>query len=282
MQWREYWLPPETGEALARGDLMHKVLELHYTKLKEGMKLPGVVQEVQTSGLLFDPETAASTERQDLVAWMYGGYTERWGADEDWEIVAVEFPVSAMLPTGRGTRSSFRFTGKVDLMLRERGMQGIWIADHKTGKNLPKKKDLDMEDQMPLYIWALRRQGIDVRGCIYNSLRTQKLVREMTMDERYGRIPMARTDIELETVAVEAYRLMKEAYQWKPGGLDQPRSPDSDRCSWRCPFTEPCLASRKGGDRIEMLEDTGFRVDLETSRGSRNPAEEGAESVVRP
>lgn len=283
MAWKEFWLPPpdQRGEALARGSLFHEVMEFHYKKRMAGMTSAGIAQELQTTGLLFDTETAKSSERQDLVAWMYEGYVEHYGDDEDWEILGVEQEFNAMLPTRRGTTSSFRFTGKIDLVLRDRSMGGgLWIVDHKTGGDLPKQRDLDLEDQMALYIYLMRRKGMDVRGCIYNAVRTKKLVRPMVASERFLRKPMARTDYELEEVAREAYDLFKEAHKKRPKGQDAPRSPNAQTCSWRCPYTEPCLGSRKGGDRIEMLADMGFVVDLETDRGSRNPAKEGAKSEI--
>ena len=256
----ERWKDPSPSAALQKGSLMHLVLELHYRRLKEGMKLAGIAQEVAASGLLCN-DLGESDDIQDLVAWIYDGYVRLYGADSQWEIVDVEFPVGGWLYTPNGTRSSFWFKGKVDLLVRDMSMGGgLWVVDHKSGRNLPKEKDLDFEDQMPLYIRSLRRKGLDVRGAIYNACRTQKLVRAMTDDERFDRIPMARTDKELEVIELEVYKTMLDAYRPREG--DAPRSPDSDRCGWRCGFTEACLAGRKGGDTRQFLRDTGFVQDF--------------------
>jgi hypothetical protein len=256
----ERWQDPNPSAALQKGSLMHEVLELHYRRLKEGMKLPGIVQEVQTSGLLYD-DLGNSDDIQELVAWIYDGYVRLYADDPEWEIVDVEFPVGGWLYTPAGTRSSFWFKGKVDLLVRERTRGSLWVVDHKSGRRLPKDKDLDFEDQMPLYIQSLRRKGLDIRGAIYNACRTEKLVRAMTDDERFTRVLMARPDKELEAIEMEVYKTMLDVYRPREG--DAPRSPDADRCGWRCGFTEPCLAGRKGGDTRQMLRDMGFVQNFE-------------------
>src|SRR5208282_4043099 len=98
-----------------------------------------------------------------------------------------------------------------------------------------------------------------------------KLKRPMTTNERFMRPMTVRTDTELEVMAQEALTTFKSAYgvgvrRGTQGGKDgdtsrgtlPPRSPDPDRCGWRCPFTESCLMSRKGRDIRELLSETGF------------------------
>lgn len=265
LAWVERWQPPEVGRALRVGSLFHEKLEQHYLLMSEPERAASVEDVVeQVMWGLFDPRTGEQTEEQAQVEWMYRGYAAHYGEDEQWQVLGVEERVSEMLPTHRGTRSSFRLKGKVDLLVRDQSMGGgLWVVDHKTGRNLPKEKDLDMDDQMGIYIYLLRRRGLDVRGAIYNAVRSERLKsREMAPDERFLRVPLARTDKELQSMAVEAYEQFREAYGRKGPG-DPPRSPDSDRCRWRCPFTEACLAGRKGGDLRGVLADTGFVVDLE-------------------
>lgn len=263
----ERWKPGEEAAALSRGRLFHEVLELHYRILMEAQQegvrvtLDYIQERMDDSGLLYDLMTGDETEEQQLVRWIYEGYRDTYILDDDWKIAGVEVPLEAWLPTASGTRSSFRLKGKVDLVVRDMTAGGsLWIVDHKTCRNLPKQKDLDLEDQMALYIYLLRQQGHDIRGAIYNNCRTQKLKRAMTPDERFSRPLTVRTEKEVANVAVEVYETFLEAYRPRKG--DAPRSPDSERCGWRCPFTEPCLAGRKGGDMRGMLEDTGFVQDF--------------------
>lgn len=264
LAWKERWREPVTPAALSRGTLVHSVLEEHYTALKEGGGLPEARKRIRDAELLYDPRSGNQTEEQELVEWMYDGYVEAHGTDEDWEILAVEHRDEAWLLTERGTRSSFKLKVKIDLVVRDRSAGGgIYVVDHKSCRNLPKGKDVDLDDQQGLYTSALRTKGHDVRGSVTNSLRTQKLVRAMSMDERFKRESTVRTDVELDTIRLEALRLFREAYRPVKGQDLPPRSPDTERCGWRCGFTEPCLASRKGADARQMLEDMGFVQDWE-------------------
>ena len=252
LAYRQRWQPDETAAALSRGKLFHEVLERHYQGLPQD----------EIRGLLSDPQSGAQTEEQELVEWIYDGYRTLYGADPDWEIQAVELAVEEWLPTPKGNRSSFRMKGKVDLLVRDNSAGGgLWVVDHKTCRNLPKSdKDIDLDDQMAIYIKLLRMRGLDVRGAIMNFCRTQKLVRAMTDDERFKRMHTARTDVELDVIIGEVYDTFREAYRPRDGM--PPRSPNTDTCRWRCPFTEPCLSARKGGDIQILLGETGFHQDF--------------------
>jgi hypothetical protein len=71
---------------------------------------------------------------------------------------------------------------------------------------------------------------------------------------------LTRTDAELDTIAIEAYKTAKAAYAMKPG--EAPRFTNPDTCRWRCGFTEPCLLSRKKGQHPnEVMPDFGFVRD---------------------
>lgn len=262
LAWRERWRPEEEALALRIGRLWHEVLAAHYRALKAGMKPPGIAQGIGP-GLLWDEQSGASSEEQDLVAWMYSGHVEHYGIDEDWEVLDVEFRVDDWLPTERGTRSSFRLKGTIDLLVRVRSVGGLFVVDHKSCRDLPKEKEIDLDDQLAIYIYLLRRRGLDIRGAIYSAARKQKLVRPMQMDERFRRTLSVRQDAELEECAREAYVLFRDAYRPTLNGKLPPRSPNPDTCRWRCPFTEPCLMSRKGADVHKLLPDFGFEQDWE-------------------
>lgn len=260
----ERWQTDDVAPALSRGSLFHAVMEKHY--LTQGAAIE--VGEAPTAEdlflavapLLYEEDTANQTEEQELVEWIYRGYVECYKLDPMWEVIAVEQRIEDWLPTARGTRSTFKMAGTADLIVRDWSMGGgLWIVDHKTCRDLPKDKDLDMEDQTAIYAFLLLRAGLDIRGAIYNHCRTYKLkTREMDMDERFKRTPTVRTPTEIETCALEALDLMREAYRRRG---DAPRSPNMDTCRWKCNFTEACLAGRKAGTAQrtrEFLGDIGF------------------------
>lgn len=263
--WRKRWEPRKLSPALAKGDTFHKIIEVHYKALQSGAGLNDAWNII--APMLHDKEGNQS-EIQELVAWMYAGYLDCYGVDQPWRIIAVEHEAQIWLPTPRGTRSRFRFNMKIDLIV-QMGKR-LWLVDHKTGKDLPKEKELALADQFGLYVWGLRQLGKPVHGVIYNGIRTQRNIKPMGNEERFSRTLLYRTDQELNAIAVEAYRDFRMAYGMHED--DAPRHPNPDTCKWRCPFTEPCLASRKERNpnlEAHMLKDMGFIQDFSNDRGSR-------------
>lgn len=275
LAYRERWVSGDTPAALARGTAWHQIMDHHYRTVQshqQGHISRGDLKSALHAGI--DPilqEQKGAPHRDDwvgtegdLLEWMYLGYVDEYGLDPEWEVVAVEHHIVGSLPTDRGGASRIRIKGKVDLIVKWAGK--LWVVDHKTGKDLPKDKDLDFDDQFGVYTWLMRNSGHEVFGQIYNAARTYKLkTRDMGPDERYSRHPMHRTDAELDVLAVEAYKTARNAYAARGYGGDAPRSVDSDRCGWRCNYTEACLFGRKRGDNSatrEFLRDTGFRQDF--------------------
>lgn len=273
LQYIELWRTEEEAEALARGTLFHLVMEGHYKAIQRAQQEGDGVPDVEdlflnVAPLLYEEGTGNQTERQELVEWMYRGYVEEYGVDEEWEIVAVEYPLDEPLYHRDGSPSSFKLAGTIDLIVRDKAaMGGLWLVDHKSCKSLP-KKDFDLEDQTAIYTLLARLKNWELRGAIYNHVRTNRLkTREMGADERYKRSVTVRGSQELETCAFEVLELMEEAYardlKGPAGGWrDAPRSPDGERCGWKCNLTEACLAGRKGGPERtrQFLIDTGFTI----------------------
>lgn len=274
LQYIERWRTDEEAEALSRGTLFHSVMEAHYR----------TIQEVQAEGNKVEPIDLLAavrphlytdggrggdtqTERQELVEWIYRGYIDCYGIDPLWKVVGVEVPLNTPLA---GSADVY-LSGTADLLIEDLEIGGVWIVDHKTCKDLP-KKDFDLEDQTAIYAYLLKQQGYDIRGAIYNHCRTYRLVGDirgeklMTDAERFKRQLTVRTDKELETCAYEALELMEEAYARNLdadnefGRRDAPRSPNGDTCGWKCNLTEACVTGRKyGPDRTrQYLIDVGF------------------------
>lgn len=261
LSYKERWSrPPKEGSALARGSLFHSVLEAHYLAVQDPTRSAEQRDAIIEMLAIGDPE---QSETQGLVEWIWRGYIDVYGTDPEWEIVAVEYANEFWLPTPKGGRSPYKLKLKIDLIVRERRTGHIWIVDHKTCKNLPDRKMLEFDDQFGLYTWGLRQLGKTVFGSIHNACRTQRLkTRDMTADERFRRTLLYRTDAELDTIAIEAYKTARRAYAQTAVGTAE-RCTDTEMCSWKCDFTEPCLGARKGGDLVHMLTMGGYEVQKE-------------------
>lgn len=257
----ERWRSDEEAPALRRGTALHACMEYHYGVIK---KHGDAKKDVDAAVLAKIRETMVEKEMLDqegadpLVEFMYDGYVDFYGADNAWEILATEIDFEVPLYNRDGSESEFVLHGRIDLIVRNRGTGKIFVVDHKTCANLPTEKALDFDEQMAMYTIAGRRMGYKIHGAVYNAIRSKKLVRPMTSEERFSRKVVTKTEFELQVVEHELVDTMRDAY--RPREFDPPRSPDSDRCNWKCNFKEACLAGRKSGpERMrQFLADTGF------------------------
>lgn len=267
LAYKERWVAPKTSPALARGTDWHAVMETHYLRKQQCDKTktayPTLAEEYEflCNRHLLNKSGDWQDETAELIAWMLSGYLEEYGWDEDWRVLGVEHAAQVWLPTPQGTRSRIKLKLKIDLVIKTRDTGKIWVVDHKSCRDLPKEKNLAIDDQFGLYTWGMRQLGRTVFGSIHNAARTQRnKTKPQPLDERFMRRKMHRTDFELDTIAVEAYKTLRRAYSIKPGEAE--RAPDPDRCGWRCDYTEACLYGRKVQDGTRrMLADTGFVVD---------------------
>lgn len=301
LAYRQRWVRQKTSGALARGSLWHQVLEAHYTVIRNAQQ--GAYPEMNDASFrgagLYPAQTELLIElcmkaaadvlavaiddgieqdEIDIVTWMYAGHIERYGVDEQWQILAVEHKITIPLfdpDTGRKTK--FRLKCILDLIIRNRLNQQVWIVDHKSGAELPKEKDLDFDEQFGLYHAVMKRIGHRVFGSVYSAARTKrnkgdvvpigdpgrtKAMKTQTLDERFSRTLLARTDQELQAIERGVLQTAKAMYS---ANNQHERHPDSSTCGWRCDYTEACLLGRKTNDqRTELfLADTGYVQNFE-------------------
>lgn len=248
LAYRERWQTEKDSPALARGSAWHEIMEFHYVGDTDAIERALGVKSV------------AQTEQQELLQWMYEGYVQMWAeADKEWKIQAIEWKGFAPLPNPRGGPSRFMLKVKIDVLASRRGR--LWVWDHKTCRNLPNDKELDLDDQFGLYQWCMRQAGYPVMGSVHNAARTQRNKKTpQPLDTRFSRTWLARTETELDMIAQEAYLTAETAWPEESdrSGLLPPRHPDTDTCRWKCDYTEACLASRKGAKIEPMLQAHGM------------------------
>lgn len=281
--YKERWVGISKSPALSRGTLWHKVLEdfylviLFFQQIADGKWEPAfpavkvgddlILEEAFKAGMahLVNPAGNYLDEDADLIGWMFTGYVELYGIDPNWKILGVEQAMEFWLPTERGGRSRFKVKMKLDLVVRDLELDRRIVVDHKSGKNLPYSKELDVDDQFGLYVWGMRQAKVPVFGAVHSAARTQRNKNQdrfpQALEERFKRTPLYRTDTELNAVAVDAYRSAKAAYGFKPG--EEPRSPNTDTCRWKCDYLEVCLGTRKGMPEKSLLNDFGFEQNFQ-------------------
>jgi len=285
LSYKERWTQAKDDtSAASRGTLWHQMLDSHYTALKLNQGPEGargaVAERVKTfrkAGR--DPDVI------DLLMWMYEGYVERWGFDDEWEVLVVEYKTIVPLRLPNGRLSKFDLKMVIDLVVRDRSTGRVWIIDHKSHANIPKDKELELHDQFGLYTWGLSRLGHNVFGCIYNTARTTRNIGDypanireweikkangktkaarpepQPLEGRFDRYLMHRTDVEVDSIEQDALATARFLYSKVNVGQ---RHTNPDTCRWRCDYTEACLLGRKTGPDRErtFLRDVGFVQDF--------------------
>lgn len=268
---------PEDGSPLRLGGLWHLVQETHYNSLKDdddaGRKRSLARAGDLVSDHLFD-SNGGQTDDQVLVAWMYEGYVEHHGTDEQWDILAVEYKLAEWLPLPDGGDSDYVIKGKLDLIVRDRKTGKIWIVDHKSGQNLPSMFELDIDDQFGIYTWLMQRRGLRIMGAIHNAARTTRNKGDMdgppppgtkkqTLEQRMHRTLLTRSKTELDNVIRDAWAVAENIYFTGTGERPLYSAPDPRQCGWKCDYKEAHLMARKGRDFASVLTEFGFHQNYE-------------------
>lgn len=282
---------PGAVDALTKGTLWHLVLESHYGTIKADQKqdesgrrwressteeLLEACAEAVRSRLNELQDEGADPDLMGLLWWMYEGYVQVHGADEDWWIVAIEHTAIVPLFEADGSESWVRVKVKLDLLVEDKRGR-LWIIDHKSCSQMPEgSKDLDFDDQFGLYTYAMRKIGRKVMGSIHNAARTVRnkgdifspgdegykaSMKAQRLEDRFGRTYMNRTPEELEGIQGDALADAKLAHSEANHGR---RHANPDTCKWRCGVKEECIYGRRTGSDAKtrlMLQEKGWQQE---------------------
>ena len=254
LEYRERWTPAEVAPALNKGRLWHEVMEAHYR-----IEPPNAgVDSLRINELLYAPD-GTQDEVQELVTWMYERFCEKYGQDEDWDVLEIEKKDEINLPIpGKTRRSPIKLKIKIDQLRRQRSTGLLWLWDFKTGARMPNELGLALSDQFVLYQWGYEQMGYTIEGVVFDFARTQKNKGPMALDDSFLRIPIFSTDQQLLNTAEDAWRTAKRIAALNTTYPE--RCTDSEMCIRKCSFTESCLAGRKGMDEVEFMQAKGYVI----------------------
>lgn len=272
-------VPPERSVRLDRGTAWHTVLQRHYQTLRvagaldvTGDSLVAVLdRSIHKSLNEVDATVPGMTEADfDTFWWMYEGYIKRWGVDPSYRVLGEERYFSFPFPVPGA--EDLTIDGRVDLDVYDMDRDEYQIWDHKSasGRDVSKQaftNEMLLEDQFLLY-GAVSREGGQKVSVVYNVARTDKLKRDMTLDERFARVRLPYSDQAL-TVAwqdnLAAARHLVECYN-DPSRIYS--VPDPGRCSWKCEFMLPHIDSRDSGRAIVDVA-LGYGFTAKAPTGAR-------------
>lgn len=231
---------------LHRGSWMHTLMQAHWLDLaglpierkiirNHRVKNPKV-RVVKTRGWeetneqlraefnrLLDEEQEKYGNLPDEAARMFRAYLRKYKGDADrYKIAklpngkpAVEFVIEYPLDKW-GIYAPFK--GRIDLVVEDLDMGGLWIRDAKWVKTIPSSDERMMSPQNLMYVPVMRAAGWDIRGFIYDYGRTTSptVPRILMRSSQYGPagfVSLAKCDTDMATYVAR----MKEAHgkKWK-------------------------------------------------------------------
>lgn len=128
-----------------------------------------------------EEKVAEYVEAEELGLIMLNGYLEKYGHDENWDVIAPEQVFAVIIPDGYG-EPLIELNGTFDGVYRDLADGNIKLMEHKTAKAIS-LDHLSLDDQVGTY-WAvaahrLREEGLIgkrevITGITYNVLRKAK------------------------------------------------------------------------------------------------------------
>lgn len=271
--WLKWYHSYQATSSLASslGTAWHDVMAAHY----------GEVFRLQQQGLqasVTDCRAVVSktighyreTPHYDQLVWMYDGYLEFWMTDDGWDIIEYETTQTVEILPG------IQYEWTTDLLVYDRRLHKQRLVDHKSTKNALRKTDVDLSDQLGLYIKAQTLRGQKVADGVVNQVRTEKLKRPMTLEERNARLPSYRSPVELDNIWEDARRTARKILEYRQSGEIPYSAPDPRTCDWKCEYKETHLILRKTpeskwGSRVGSLLRMKGLSQGEVPRGSDRP-----------
>jgi hypothetical protein len=161
----------QRDKPLKRGTWIHELLQVHYEggDWKERHAIL-----TRKFSLLMDEEKDGLGDLPTECARIMRSYLWHYGADKTdpmhgWKVLGVEQTFECPWPDSEDGLDIYRC--RVDLLVRDQ--YGLLIVDHKTHAQLPDGTFRILDAASPLYIWAARENGYNVRGFQWNYLKTK-------------------------------------------------------------------------------------------------------------
>lgn len=161
----------ERDKPLKRGVWVHELLEVHYQGEDWKERHAKLTKRFNN---MFDEEKDALGDLPTECAALMRSYLWHYGANREdpmhgWNVLGTEVMFEAVWPDSEDGLDIYRC--RLDLLVEDE--YGLLIVDHKTHKVIPDHTTRTMDAASPLYIWAARENGYDVRGFLWNYVKTK-------------------------------------------------------------------------------------------------------------
>lgn len=184
--------PEQVSLALPFGKALHKSLERYYRAIAQGKQENLHILE----DLFAETLNSQVSEKDELVVYdkampdadsainmgksMLAAFYQSIDLN-GWQIIGVEFPLSANLYTDKGETTDFKIVGVVDLLLKSPDNELV-VVDQKTAAKAKSQADVDTDLQMTTYSYLLAANryvfptaSVKCRFDVLRKLKTPKL-----------------------------------------------------------------------------------------------------------
>jgi hypothetical protein len=268
------------------GTLIHSSLERYYKPGRKRGPAPAKtfaklyekdLREQMAMG--FRDEEDVWHEAGDMGVDMLTNYIERWGDDDEWEVICTEhkFICPILSPSGKHVGN---YIGVLDGVWRNLRTGKYIIVDHKTAKKI-ETGYLALDEQSGAYwtfgVDALIKsgvlpKGVEIEYIMFNFLR--KAVKDTRPQNPIGqflnqdgsvskqqpadyflRFPSYRDEADRRMMRQRTYEEVREMNYVKAGKLAVLKTPDKMHCGW-CPAKDICELHETGSDWEQMFKTT--------------------------
>lgn len=305
-KWRMGLVPKEKSfGALELGTWIHEAFALWYASTKKRRTMAGLVwcfdrfaltaiKSAKGNNGTPDHLIEAATGLYKLGKAMLTAYAEHYQGDKDWEVIGAEIPLEIEITDQHG-QSVGTYRMKLDLVVRDRTTDHIWIVEHKTAKAI-RVEHLSIDGQARPYgalaELAMKRAGIlkpseKIEGILYNFLRKAMPDKRVINSEglalnkngsvskrqptpTFRRYPVKLTNkakrVALERIRLDVIEIMGTRFMLhKAKDRERMVSRISKTSHWSCPrfceFFAMCELEEQGGDIRQLMRGTFTRRD---------------------
>lgn len=191
-------------------------------------------------GLWWGPGGPESLQSENPTAqWLMGRYNEYYMEQAALlHMINTEIPFAVRLP---GILPLW-FFGWFDGLVKDYETGDLWIAEFKTMGNWSKLNQLPVDKQITAYIYAARQSGYDVKGVMYDAIRTYMWTGKNAADhvpaESFERVFVERTDEQIQEWLDEVDSAVSVKLDLRYN-LRVPLRNVGQNCDW-CPVMPEC------------------------------------------
>lgn len=252
--------PKKLPVALYRGIIGHSALEAYYKCMKAG----GVIEECLEAALVvIDKEILRLAESDsgdfDRIQLVHNirnliiRYSKVY-REEQFKVLEVEKKFFTPVDQKLDIHYGLQLDTLVEMTSGEfRG--DLIVMDHKFVYNFKTALDIQMDAQLPKYIYALRQNGYFVTKGIFNQVRTREM-KAPKDEDLYRRTPLKNKPRETAQIWKEQAKVARDIYWEREGGefRKEPIRTMSFITCRNCMFQQPCYSALDGSDVTSMLE----------------------------